>query len=351
MRPQMHGGAVRARVGLYFAERRPERTPVLIRLGAQTIDIPAGVRDYVVSDSFDLPVAVDLLGVYPHAHYLAKTMEASAQLPSGELKTLLLIRNWDFNWQDSYTFTKPVQLPAGTQLRLRYVYDNSSDNPRNPHRPPRRVVYGPQSTDEMAELWIQSLAKEEGQTRILQRTLAMKSARDRVQGWQHLIRINAGDASAHAGLGAYYAATGDTAQAVMHYRDAIAAQPDFASAYYNLGLILEARGDVAAAVRHYQAALRARPTHAGAHNNLGNALRALGKLTEAMEHYRQSIALDSLRPEPHFNLAAAYALRGDFVAAVRYAEKARELALAEDDFRTASEISRRLQLFQQRRIQ
>ena len=36
------------------------------------LDIPAGARDFTVSDDFQLPMDVDVLAVYPHAHYLGK---------------------------------------------------------------------------------------------------------------------------------------------------------------------------------------------------------------------------------------------------------------------------------------
>ena len=34
------------------------------------LDIPPGARDFVVSDDFRLPLDVDVLAIYPHAHYL-----------------------------------------------------------------------------------------------------------------------------------------------------------------------------------------------------------------------------------------------------------------------------------------
>jgi hypothetical protein len=44
---------------------------------------------------------------------------------------------------------KPVRLPKGTVVKVDAVYDNSSDNPKNPSEPPRRVYWGEQTTDEM----------------------------------------------------------------------------------------------------------------------------------------------------------------------------------------------------------
>ncbi len=144
-------------VGLYFASRPPTGPPMyLMRLdGDYAIDIPAGERRFVVTDRFELPVDVDVYAVYPHAHFLAKTIEGLARLPDRTEQWLIRIDNWDFKWQDVYRYEHPVRLPKGTVLTMRIGYDNSADNVRNPNDPPRRVTAGPRSTDEMAHLQLQ----------------------------------------------------------------------------------------------------------------------------------------------------------------------------------------------------
>ena len=100
------------------------------------LDIPAGDKDFLVTDDFTLPVDVDLLAIYPHAHYLGKDMQALATLPDGTKKSLIHIPNWDLNWQAVYRYAEPVPLPKGTPSAMRYVYDNSAENPLNPNHPP-----------------------------------------------------------------------------------------------------------------------------------------------------------------------------------------------------------------------
>jgi hypothetical protein len=51
---------IRPSIGLFFANTPPTRTPVMLRLGRQNIDIPPGDRAYVVSDSFTLPVDAEV---------------------------------------------------------------------------------------------------------------------------------------------------------------------------------------------------------------------------------------------------------------------------------------------------
>jgi hypothetical protein len=79
-------------------------------------------------------------------------MKVDAVLPDGTRQSLLWIRDWDFNWQEFYTYKNPVSLPKGTRLEATLRYDNSSANPRNPHSPPQRVQWGLESFDEMGTI-------------------------------------------------------------------------------------------------------------------------------------------------------------------------------------------------------
>ena len=94
-------------------------------------------------------------------HYLGKEAHGWAELPDGTVRELILIKQWDFNWQGDYRYTSAVPLPKGTTLRMRMTYDNSAANPRNPNQPPKRVTYGLQTSDEMGELWMQVALKDE----------------------------------------------------------------------------------------------------------------------------------------------------------------------------------------------
>ena len=90
-----------------------------------------------------------------HAHYIGKDLYGYAILPDGRRQELLRIKKWNFNMQDSYTYKTPVPLPKGTTLHMEFRYDNSEHNPMNPSSPPKRALYGDNSTDEMGELVLQ----------------------------------------------------------------------------------------------------------------------------------------------------------------------------------------------------
>jgi len=141
-------------VGIYFADKAPERNmitaglPALFGFGAG-IDIPPGEKNYTIQDSFTLPVDVNVYGAIAHAHYLAKDIKATATLPDGTIKPLIWIQDWDFNWQETYTYKQSFALPKGTRIDATLRYDNSMDNPRNPSSPPKRALFGEESFDEM----------------------------------------------------------------------------------------------------------------------------------------------------------------------------------------------------------
>ena len=68
-------------IGLYFTDKPQTKFPYLVQLEHDgAIDIPAGDADFVVGDDFRTSMDVNVLAVYPHAHYLAKVMEAIYEL-------------------------------------------------------------------------------------------------------------------------------------------------------------------------------------------------------------------------------------------------------------------------------
>ena len=147
-------------LGLYFTDKPPTKWVADIALGSHRIDIPPGERAYKVRDHFTTPVDVEAVGIIPHAHYICKEMEGWAILPDGRKQWLIKIRDWNFDWQEQYRYATPVKLPADTDLQMEFTYDNSDANPRNPNHPPRRVVWGPGTTDEMAGLHVQVVPED-----------------------------------------------------------------------------------------------------------------------------------------------------------------------------------------------
>jgi hypothetical protein len=125
-------------------------------------------------------------------------MHGYAILPDGTKRWLLFIRQWDFNWQGDYRYSNPVFLPKGSKVAMRFTYDNSADNPRNPNQPPKRVRYGVQTTDEMAQLCYQVLARNAEDRATLRNDNLKKLTHDAVAYNESVLQENPNDASAHA---------------------------------------------------------------------------------------------------------------------------------------------------------
>ena len=116
---------------------------------AYELDIPAGDAAWRASASYTLPKGVTVVGVVPHMHLLGKGVSVRAELPDGSKKQLVDIPAWNYAWQDEFYYQQPFPLPAGTRLVMEGVFDNSAANPSNPSKPPRRVVWGDGTLDEM----------------------------------------------------------------------------------------------------------------------------------------------------------------------------------------------------------
>ncbi len=157
------------RIGLHFAsERTPRNTTVLTAIN-RDFTIPAGEERYEVTAEFQLqsvvnqvvPPAVaallegtgvfplDITGVIPHMHTLGREIRMDKISDSGESTPMVYIDDWDFDWQDWYTYVNPVPLELDDRLVVSAIYDNSANNSRNPNSPPIAVGWGDGTADEM----------------------------------------------------------------------------------------------------------------------------------------------------------------------------------------------------------
>ena len=320
--------SIQASVGLHLTDDPPVRTPMMLRLGRQSIDIPAGEPRYTIRDRFTLPVGAELIGVQPHAHFRATEISGFATLPNGRTEPLIRISDWDFNWQDVYRYETRPFLPAGTTVAMEYVYDNSAANPRNPDDPPRRVRFGQFSNDEMGDLWLQFLPRSEADRQTLAQAFMPKVLNEDIVGYESMLASDPDNAVLHRDVAVLYMTADRIAAAVRHYRRSLELDPASATAHYNLATLLAAGGALDDAVRHLRRAVALRPAHAAAHNNLGAVLRALGRVGEATPYFERAVALDASNAAAHNNLASALVIAGRVDDAVRHYRRA--LALEPD---------------------
>lgn len=362
LRPSGKPEAVQPSLGLYFTDRPPTEFPMLLQLEHDgALDIPPGDREFSVTDELELPVDVTVLAVYPHAHYVAREIQGTARLPDGSTRWLIHIDDWNLDWQAVYELERPLALPRGTVLSMRWTYDNSAANPRNPHDTPRRVTAGNRASDEMSHLWVQVLPKRRDDRVLLQE--ALMRAR---------LRKYPGDFVANANLGSLLLDRGRLEEAREHLQAAVAARPDHAAARNNLAAVLRQSGDLDGAIRELIATLRSDPDYLPARYNLAAALLARGRPGDAVPHLRRVLAATpddaaalndlgsalamtgkgkeaaaafaralELRPDnaaAHFNLGLLAARAGRLAEAIEHFERAR--ALQPDDPQIADALAR-----------
>ena len=305
---QLHmqpGGAaelVQPSIGLYFSEEPPTTTPVTLRLGDQGIDIPPGAPRYTIRDSYVLPFDVQLHAVQPHSHYRARAIAGTATFPDGRTETLIHIADWDFRWQHVYRFETPRVLPKGTRLAMEYTFDNSQDNPRNPDRPPRRVLWGQRTADEMGDLWFQFVPRDPRQREALNADTQRKMTLEDVRGYETMLRVTPSDAELHNDLALLYLGLGRTDVAVDHFRMSVQLKPTSAAMRFNLATALSVGGQLDEAIAEYEQVLTIDPAYTSAHNNLGSVLSARGDPLGALRHFTEALRLDPENAQAQRNL-------------------------------------------------
>ena len=321
MQPSGKPESIQPSIGIYFTDEPATKFPMLLQLQNDgKLDIPPRDANFVVTDQLTLPVDVDLLGIYPHAHYLGKDMQAIATLPDGSSKMLIHIPHWDMNWQAVFRYEEPVFLPKGTIVHMRYAYDNSEGNPLNPNNPPQRVRGGNRARDEMAHLWLQVLPRnfdpQAGDPRmLLQEALARHNIEndpgdfeshynlgavlqsrgrldDAIPEYQEALRIRSEDTTVNNALGGALLSKARPQQAIPFLRVAVAASPNYFDSRYNLGQALAASDDFAGAAEQFDAAVHLRPDDADAHANFGSALAELGKYPEAEVQFERALEIN-----------------------------------------------------------
>ena len=357
---------IQAAVGFHFADASETPAPahVLLLDADDQLNIPAGEKNFVVTDSMKLPVDVDVLLVYPHAHYLGKSVDAWATLPDGTTRWLVKINRWNFMWQDMYRYVKPVPLPAGTTVNMKWTFDNSAGNPSQRFSPPRPVTSGNRSTNEMAHLQLQMrlhrpedrpVLQEAQYAHVIRRnprnarlryglaTALKEQGRfaEAAREYRAALAIDAGYFAAHLNLGAVLMMQAipvrldvnaaqrppwpQADEAIAHLRAAVRLDPDSPGAHYNLGLAFVYQGQLGEAAREYGEAIRSNPEYADAHNNLGQVLTAQDRLDEAIRHLREAERLLPRSADIANNLGIALWRQGRAADAIASFRRALEL--------------------------
>ncbi len=330
MQPTGKPESLQCTVGIYFTDKEPTKFPTKLVLRPAMIDIPPGDADHIVTDEYQLPVDLEVLSVSPHTHYLGKRLEGWATLPDGRKKTLLTVPQWDFDWQGDFTYAKPFVLPKGTVISMRYQFDNSAANPRNPSNPPKRVRYGVQSVDEMAEFWLVVVPRHKEDSKKLSSDVLRATMVRILQRQEILLAENPNNLDALIEMGRVRLGFGHTDRAFDLFEKAAKLAPDSISARHQYGAALMRRNEYRKAKEEFDFVLKIDPNHIETNHDLGSIYLQQREYARACERFEQVFRRDPASFQTHLNMALALAGLRDFTEAKKHVRIAYELR-PEDD--------------------
>lgn len=333
------------RIGLYFSEAAPTKPTDYFLLRSSGIDIPAGERNHLVEQSLNVPVAVSVLGILPRVHTLAKNVEVLAELPNGQQQWMLRIPEWDPKWQRDYRFEEPMVIPAGSKMLVRYTFDNSAANSRNPHSPPKRVILDQTSSDEVAEVFIELLLhnpEDRAAVQNAQLDFEMRQAgggaeyfyqvgvemeqlgrtQDAITAYERTVQEDSTQAKANNRLGAIYEGQGNKTQAEYYYREAMDADSSFHVARLNLGRFLRRANREQAAAKIFQDTLDIDPTYLSARIELSSLLLEQKLVKSAIKLLEDGLKLDPSEPYLNLQVGKLYVMDKKPEASMRFFEVA-----------------------------
>jgi len=203
--------------------------------------------------------------------------------------------------------------------------------------------------------------------------------------WTHAIACTTDNAIAHTNLAEAFFKKGKMDEAVEHCEKALQIDPNQAFAHSALGLAFLQKGRLDEAVGHLERAVEITQSSAD-HSNLGVALLQMGRVNEALAHYDKALQIDpndidaqnnmawvlATWPEAEIRdgrkavklaesadsltrstdirisvtLAASYAEAGRFADAVKTAQRALQLAIAQGNKARVNSIRAQIEFYQ-----
>ena len=136
------------RLGIRYAKRAPDHEVKVSGASNTRFRIPAGDPNYKVISAIPIPMDIKVTALMPHMHVRGKAAKFELVMPDGSRKLLLDVPRYDFNWQHTYRYIAPLDVPKNSRLEFSCWFDNSTGNKNNPD-PTRNVPWGPQTFDEM----------------------------------------------------------------------------------------------------------------------------------------------------------------------------------------------------------
>ena len=359
MQPTGKPELVQPSIGLYFTDQPGTKFPMLLQLEHDgALDIPAGrPRTSPVSDDFVVPMDMDVLAVYPHAHYLGHVLEGYATLPGGnrqwldphsglgpELAGRLSLQGTGVPAQrrdrvDALSLRQlgrqSAQSPSASPTRARREPGHRRNGPPlaagSPARrrgPPHGVAGSHHAPPAREVSWRVHVAVQFGSAHAGPRG---RRGRRHVLAWRRGGAAGSARRVEHAGRGPAF--HGRRRRCHRHSLSAHSqSNPRYTNARYNLANALAELRQWDRSAAEFRKVLAVSPDDAGARQHLGEVLRLwgdekekAGRLEEAAARLRESL---DLRPDDallHSDFGALLARLGRFREAVPEFETALRL--------------------------
>ncbi|MEZ6036585.1 MAG: redoxin family protein [Planctomycetota bacterium] len=139
----------RLKVGLRFPRTKVQKELKVTIAADFRFQIPPGARAHPVRARKRMPEDALGIGLFVHMHLRGRDMLVTATPPEGDEESLLLVPNYNFDWQQSYRWPREGRrFAAGTVVKALAHYDNSTFNPFNPD-PDATIGFGLETADEM----------------------------------------------------------------------------------------------------------------------------------------------------------------------------------------------------------
>lgn len=151
------------KVGIRYAKENVAKRVYFQRMRPANEQIQIAPHDpfWRISTGWTLDRNATVLALFSHMHVRGRDMEFLADYPDGKRESLLLIPNYNFDWQLPYLYLPgSKQMAKGTKITTVSHYDNSSFNGYNPD-PAQTVPYGDQTIHEMNDAYMFFLDNDE----------------------------------------------------------------------------------------------------------------------------------------------------------------------------------------------
>ncbi len=137
---------------LHVTERPKHEVKWMVLINSD-FEIPANdVVAHSLSKTIDTTMTI--LGVFPHAHFLAREIQVFGVDPVGQAMPMVDISGWEYLLQGKFMFNRPVELEGGSSLVMNVVYDNTDESPNQPNDPPKNMKWGKTGYNEMLVLMV-----------------------------------------------------------------------------------------------------------------------------------------------------------------------------------------------------